>query len=407
MSITKFTLRLTLAMAALVLIAPSARAQHDPLPHEFTPFIDPLTFNPDFQFFAPAELGDFGRPPDPNTGWFGAYNRMYIYVTRPDYVNPPILDPPPTPVLGGDSTTSGDFTWGNRIDIGYMTEDDTGWWLTGIHIDGPNKYQTLVHPLINRFNEEDVDEDDGGDGTGGDTAQTEVFPQQDRNSILTGARDVFLGNSLNVADLSGFELNKVWRLAPLHRGGILEPFVGFRYMKFNDYFQRENYDRFDENGVPVAGPSETEVLEQITVDATEWQNHMVGGQLGIRWSERKSRWLLSGETRAFATQAFQDYHRRDRTFSILYDGGTTGSQVIAEEYLETNIYDHNSEFVFGFDVRAESAFELTRDVSFIMGAQVMHFAKGLARGPYAADEEPFDPEDLTMVGFTFGVTVNR
>ncbi len=402
MSITKLTHWLTVAAAALLLIAPSARAQHDPLPHDYTPFIDPLAFNPDFQFFAPAELGDFGRPPEPNTGWFGAYNRMYIYVSRPDNHGAPPGGNPST----GNPYTDGDFTWGNRIDLGYMTEDDTGWWFTGIHIDGPNKYNVLVHPQINRFIEEG-DGGGGGDDDDDDDDGAAIFPIRDRNNPLTGARDLFLGDSLNVADLSGFELNKVWRMDPLHNGGTLEPFVGFRYMKFIDFFRRESYIRLDETGIPLPLPSEDEVLERITVLTTDWENHMVGGQVGIRWAQPKGRWLLSGETRAFATQAFQDWHGRDLTLETLYDGGTTGAGVVAEHFRQIDEFDHNAEFVFGFDVRAESAFELTRDISLSLGAHIMHFAQGVARGPLPASDEEFDPQDLTMVGFTFGVTINR
>jgi hypothetical protein len=139
MSITKFTQSLALALAVLMLHASSVQAQRN---HEFTPFIDPLEFNPDFQFFAPADLGNFGKPPPPKTGWFGAYNRMYIYVTRPELE---------------ESATSGDFGWGNRYDIGYMTDDNTGWWFSGIRINGPNKLRCPSTSRINRFNEEDSD----------------------------------------------------------------------------------------------------------------------------------------------------------------------------------------------------------------------------------------------------------
>ena len=169
MSISKLTYRLAAALVACLLITPcvSAQTRHE-LPlfgdHELTPFIDPNAFDPDFQFFAPAELGDFGNPPDPNTGWFGAYNRLYIYVTRPELEQ---------------SATSGDFTWGHRYDLGYMTEEDRGWWFTYMSVHGPNEYDVLRTPLINRFNEDDTSGDDDDDNP-------PVFPQQDRNNELSG-----------------------------------------------------------------------------------------------------------------------------------------------------------------------------------------------------------------------------
>ena len=379
MSITKFTQSLALALAVLMLHASSVQAQRN---HEFTPFIDPLQFNPDFQFFAPADLGNFGKPPPPKTGWFGAYNRMHIYVTRPELEQ---------------SATSGDFGWGNRYDIGYMTDENSGWWFTGLHINGPNRNDVLRHPRINRFNEEDSDTGDDDDGAAA------VFPVQDRNNILSLARDVDLHTSLNVASLSGFELNKAWRLEPLHHGGILEPFVGFRYMKFRDFTRRDLYNRFDETGITNPFPNDTDIIEQLSLDRSDWVNHMVGGQVGIRWSERKSRWLLSSELRAFGAQNFQDFTNRLDVYQLLYDGVGTGTGVVSEKYSQSNFRGNDENFVYGFDVRAESAFELTRDISLTMGAQFMHFAQGVARGSVLA----FNDEDLTMVGFTFGVQVNR
>jgi len=73
---------------------------------QFTPFIDPDHFQPDFQFFAPAELTEYGGEPVGKTGWFATYDRLYIYVSRPQ---------------NEASYTDGDFTWGNRFDVGYMT----------------------------------------------------------------------------------------------------------------------------------------------------------------------------------------------------------------------------------------------------------------------------------------------
>jgi hypothetical protein len=123
-------------------------------------------------------------------------------------------------------------------------------------------------------------------------------------------------------------------------------------------------------------PNEDDVIEQLTLNRAEWINHMVGGQVGIRWSERKSRWLLSSELRAFAAQNFQDFIGQTDTLQTLYDGVGTGTEVVAEKYERQTTRGNDENFVYGFDVRAESAFELTRDVSLTMGAQFMHFRPG-------------------------------
>jgi hypothetical protein len=89
-------------------------------------------------------------------------------------------------------------------------------------------------------------------------------------------------------------------------------------------------------------------------------------------------------------------------YQILYDGVGTGTGSCRRS-IRSPFRGNDENFVYGFDVRAESAFELTRDISLTMGAQFMHFAQGVARGSVLA----FNDEDLTMVGFTFGVQVNR
>ena len=61
---------------AILFAAPAARAQM------YDPFIEPGHFDNDFQFFAPAEFDDFGGFPDPNTGWYFTYDRMYTNVSR-------------------------------------------------------------------------------------------------------------------------------------------------------------------------------------------------------------------------------------------------------------------------------------------------------------------------------------
>ena len=50
------------AIVAVVGLAQAASAQH------YQPFIDPGYFPSDFQFFAPAEVSEFGDGEPPNTG---------------------------------------------------------------------------------------------------------------------------------------------------------------------------------------------------------------------------------------------------------------------------------------------------------------------------------------------------
>ena len=375
MSIKKLV-TLPIALAAVLMVASGVEAQ------KYQPFIDPLMFDPDFQFFAPAEYGEFGCGEPANTGWFASFDRMYIWVTRPRLE---------------ESYTRGDFTWGNRLDVGYMTEENSGWLFSAIHVDGPSMYDTLLIPRVNRVNEDDMPPEDDDD-------VDPVFPLQDRNDPETMARNIWQQQSQNVADLSGFELNKTWRLEPYHYGGVLEPFVGFRYMKFKDFTRREDYFRTDDMGVinfPV--PNTTDLLEQITIDESVWQNDMVGGQVGARFFRRHSRWTLSGELRVFALQNFQNFSNVINVERILYDGVGNDSMIDTEQRLRSRFDTHDSEFVWGTDVRGEAAFALTRDISLMLGVQFLGFAQGIARG----NDIRFNDEEVYMVGGTLGLSVNR
>ena len=153
-------LLLLAAVAVTSAFASEAQAQR------YDPFIGHDYFDSDFQYFAPAEVDTYGGAPDPNTGWFFTYDRMYTNMTRPRDVA---------------SHYEGDFTWGNRYDIGYMTEDDHGWLMSIMHVDGPNI------------------------------------------------------ENINQGDYSSVEFNRVWRLKQLHNGSYMEPFIGVRYIKFLDW----------------------------------------------------------------------------------------------------------------------------------------------------------------------------
>ncbi len=266
------------AMIALLGLANTASAQ------QFQPFIDPAYFNPDLQFFAPAEVDYYGDPAPPTTGWFFTYDRLYWSVTRPE---------------NGTRPWDGDFTWGNRFDMGYMTEDDGGWLFSGTHVDGPT----------------------GGAGS-------------------------------YKAALASVELNKVWRWDPLHHNGIIEPFIGVRFVQFNDYGSVND---------PFVTPQHI-------------KNNIVAGQLGVRTWKNVGHWKLSAELRAFNGVNFQMYETEDF-----------------------------SEFVPAGEVRTEMQYNLTRDVALRVGWELLYFGNGIGRNNNLVDNS----EDLLETGVTFGFTVNR
>lgn len=398
------TTKLAVLSLAAVFLLTSVAAAEEFHAQRFQPFIDPLAFESDEQYFAPADFGEFGNGPPPKTGWFGDYSRMYIWITRPENVLPP-------PQVGGFTQpmqfdpTDGDYTWGNRYDVGYMTADNHGWMVNGFHIDGPNKTDRLFIEQVNRFNDDDVPQDT--DDNGGGNQNQIVILEGEYNNPDTGGRDFPYTNTINVAQMSSWEVNKIYRLERLHSGAWLEPFAGVRYTKFTDFHRNDGYLRFDSSTDPLAPsgpqPNGTDDLEQITIIRSSWINHMVGGQFGARLWKQHSRWTLASDMRVFAVQNFQSFSQSVSVDRILYDGVGNDSDIDATSRTRTNIGGHRAEIVFGTDIRVDAAYEVTRDVSLQIGMQFMHYARGVARG----NNFNFNEEDLTMVGVTFGVEVNH
>ena len=392
MLLKRFTSWLTGYFAVLA-VAGIAQAQI------IQPFIEPGHFEHDLQFFAPASDLDTYGGPILREGWFGSYDRMYLRMSRPDDV---------------DSKNRADRGWGNRVDLGYITSGvnhDHGWLFSHSNYSTANWFETYQEK-INRVNEDDEGrapaEDDDDD-------EERVNPISDRNDSgpPDQARFYRVRDSLNVGDFNSIELNKLFRMPPLHHGGLLEPFIGFRYVKFESTWQQQDYFRYNEDGLtfpfpPIIpnrdlfdiGDAET---EDLITDRFYFTNDMIGGQLGMRWKHRISRWNLSSELRAIG---FHNFQNLERTFEIertYYDGGGTGSEVDGQVRTKFRENAYTNSTVVAADIRMQAAYELTRDVSFQVGMQYLGFYNGIGRGRFV----DYNSQDLHLVGVTFGVEVNR
>ena len=305
------------ALLAVLGMAPAARAQ------KHQPFIDnikrgptpsahtfPEYFDTDYQLFAPAEVGNFGGPEPANTGFYLTWDKLYWNVSRPlvgprDSTAPGTFSQPLVDnnvndfgVNPGSSQWDGDFTWGNRFELGYMTDEHTGWQAVMQHMSGPNEYVELQQERINRFNEDDIDPTDP------------QFPISDRNP-----RYYILKDSINVASFSSLELNKVWRRKEFHNGTVFEPLLGVRIMNFKNFVRDDNYQRYDIDPEsadiivnPVPPPPVLVLFPLPTVDGPAellnshfytTSNNLLGGQIGGRVFHQRSHWMLSADVRVF------------------------------------------------------------------------------------------------------------
>lgn len=335
------------------------------------PFIDPGYFQPDFQYFAPPEVGDFGGGEPPNTGFYVTFDRTYVNVTRP------------RDAFSFGSQHEGDFTWGNRFEIGYMTDDKTGWQGVLWHVNGPNE----------KFaNGESI------------TVLQDVANTETLSFVIPQTFD-----SLNVLKMSSFELNKVWRRKEFHNGAVLEPLLGYRYMNVRDFYQRETLqESVPPPGVTLrANTTATDEFFDITSFRSTFENQMHGGQLGGRLFRQRGHWLLSAEVKFFALANFQSLRSiSERSFLPNPDEGN--ASLIAPlgpggDVNRSVAYQRASEFVWGGEVRGEAAYELTRDINLRVGFVFLDLGQGIGRGNNIQQNN----QAIQMAGVTFGFTVNR
>jgi len=311
---------------------------------ENTPFVDPGYFDHDLQFFAPAEVEEFGSLPKAHVGWYFDYARMNVRIT--------------TPELGVDSNGMSD-TWGNRIQVGYFTENQSGWMFEYVHIDGPS---------------------------GSDINQIEdrVNPNQIRIQEIAS-----LDSFENFGDYQHVELLKAYRLDQFDNGGTMEVFYGLGYAGFTDRSGiTGDFGLIDITGnvnpfIPDEPKTTPETHNQI------WQ--LV---LGSRYRKQTGRWVLSTEARMKAGINFQRY----APFERLDADPTFTFPVTTEIPGQTR-----DEFVASGDFRLQAEFKFTRDISLTAGFELIHYGMGIAR--YGNPE--FNNEDLTIAGATFGAMVNR
>lgn len=334
----KLSIWLTALLGVLVTAA-AAPAQH------YQPFGD-LDMHYDFQLGAPPIVEEYGNEPvAPNYGWYVQYSRCWMNVNRPE--NQP-------------SDFQGDFQWGNRIDIGYMTDEQNGWSTTIWHLNRQSAIEFT--PVID--------------------IQGNEFTLQ---------------NNINTGEYSGMEVNKTFRAYLPNHHIFIEPYAGFRWGEFEETIVVETLV-FDNPAMPT--------METGTGTSAVWENNMVGGQVGVRWFGRRGHWVLSGQVAGYAMQNWQFLNGRQVQIITVDDGM---GDFITQSPVTTSIDENFDEVVGGFEFRAEAAYEITRKVRARFGFQLLSFQRGIARG---FDQETLSGAEgndmaVTYAGVVIGIDVNR
>jgi len=362
------------------------------------------------QIFAPADVSPYGGAASrANLGYFFSFDGLYWSISTPktSYIGLPPTDPEGTrtsywgigvfPFVSSEVQVSGvttgsfeaSFNPGTRVEFGRVAEDNHGWLFSTFRVhkqtEDPEYFNGV--PIIFR--------DPFGLMNGRVFADPGPPPIIIVQPLPMSFEHVVVNNEVETWNV---EFNLLYRTPQFHRGGYLEFFLGPRYMEVNEDF----------NVIAEGGPM---------ADSrwfTRAENHMIGGQLGLRYFKKSFRWMLNLEGRFFAGLNRQNFKQEavlgsqliNNRGQINYPEGWSGST--------SNTALSKDEWCPGVEVRAELRYQLARSLSLRAGWTGMWF-DGIARASnvvrYELPNMGIDASDnrqgLFIHGVTVGVDINR
>jgi hypothetical protein len=416
MLIKRTAIRL-LALAAFVLLASRAMAQpsnsnlqfQSPTPSwengsapysddnptpggKFLPF-HPMSFEPTFEPFAPAETSGYGNGPRPHIGYWGSYERVFWSLSKPPaafvgsttaqpplsvittLTTPPVAFPNrvPSPYPDGP-TVDNDFiaatgAWGNRWELGYVDSDNYGWMASVLDHISQGQYRIAQNPLIGF--------DDPSRTLHGITSTTG----------LVGTTNIDIGEiptpfafatMKNVLELNGVEAMRVYRAPQLHNGGYFTLLYGARWLQINDTFFVQAFGNGPGttseaiNGGLLFGTSLVTFPQNI-LDASSWStranNSIVGPQIGGRWERQRGRWVTSLELRAMAGANFLNITQKSNlgTMALVNKTAADSNVIIPFVGLGTNNHQTSTIFAPAGEIRFQTVFQIAANVGLKIG----------------------------------------
>jgi hypothetical protein len=353
------------------------------------------------QIFAPADVSPYGGAASrANLGYFFSFDGLYWSISTPktSYIGLPPTDPEGTRVAYWDDDISGfqisglttgsfeaSFNPGTRVEFGRVAEDNHGWLFSTFRVHKQTQDPEYFNgvPIIFR------------DPLGLMNGVVDVGPPPVIRALPMTFEHVAISNEVETWNV---EFNLLRRTPQFHRGGYLEFFLGPRYMEVNEDF----------NVIAEGGPM---------ADSrwfTRAENHMIGGQLGLRYFKKSFRWMLNLEGRFFAGLNRQNFKQEAVLGSQLINNRGTVNYPNAWEGSASTTFLSKDEWCPGVELRAELRYQLARSLSLRAGWTGMWF-DGIARASnvvrYELPNMGIDASDnrqgLFIHGVTVGVDINR
>lgn len=373
------------------------------------------------QIFALDDESTYGGAPAPNEGYFFSFDGLWWSISPPrvhsigaeNVTRIVSYGPNPTDARTEVNTLdtsqlSGQFSLGNRFEFGRV-DDGNGWFVSIFQVRNQEQsYSVSAADVV--FN-------DPPDGTGQGLLRGNV----NNNALSTPPfsppvfRDLpVLFNGVTIQETVntwGVEANYLHRFMTRHAGGTFELYLGARYIEFNNGFNVYTSNDVGTGTVPafLAGSSW----------ATEAENHIPAGQIGLRWFKKQGRWTLNTEGRFFAGLNCQNISQVVDMGPNLNPGSTgigtfTPFEPTRFNHTAATHVEYAREFTPGVELRLELRFQVTRAIAAHAGWTGM-WMDNIARASSVVDYTvpamgvnlANNRENLFLNGVTFGFDINR
>lgn len=390
----------------------------------------PVGFEPEFDWFAPAQTSSYGRGQKANIGAFMSYERLYWSIASPEkgYIGSenvtfdPFFDNtffPDGPSVDNRFITA-HGAWGNRWELGYIDTDDYGWLVSVIDHVSQGSYRVDQNPAITFLDPNGIT--DGFVTVGVKDTDPKQFVVIDVGPTPAIAAQLQMKN---LTQLNGVELSRFYRARRLHNGGYFELIYGARWFQINDTFMA--IATGNGTGGETFTTSSTAFLDSATAtftrnifDASTWSlranNNLIGPQIGVRFFRQRQRFTTSLAARFLAAANFQNLQLK----SVLGTNTAANQAAVNSNYrtsfrgLGSDIQEYTTTFAPMGELRVDVSYNLTRAVALKVGYT------GIVVGNMSRASNSIDYDAVNLIGikrntdqifFTnglnFGVEVNR
>jgi hypothetical protein len=392
---------------------PAPFSNDTPGPERLINPFKPVGFEPQFDWFAPAETSGYGRGPRPHIGYFFSYERVFWSLSKAktaivgsETAAPPVANSFIDDFFGGfpavNTVDTGKLlangAWGNRWELGYIDTDDYGWFVSVLDHVSQSQYHRDRGVRV-QFN-------DPADLLFGTVLIDDLLFGIGKMEVEF--EDVMLQN---IARLNGVEVNRFYRARQLHSGAYFEVLYGVRWLQLQDMFI---FIGENTSGTFI-NPLQNSFWRIRT------QNNLVGPEIGMRLFRQRGRWVTSLEARFLAAANFQNTQLRtqlgDEIAGIVNQFDETEGVLLPRAFLGlgSNKHDFATTFAPMGELKVSVSWQATRNV----GLKVGYTGMVIGNVTRASNRFDYTTNDLVSIldgnrhqiffvnGINFGVEINR